>query len=324
MRTVDALEVQVLVDNATDPLSTNPEGVQSELAGLLHAGMTVWSGEAICCPHHGLSLVLTARAGATAHTILFDTGPEGYAVERNGNRLGTAFGAIESVVLSHGHWDHAGGLLKAFDLIRMQNEGAEIPLYLHPGMFRSRGLRISTGDVVPFKDIPTIPALSERGAAVVCTAEPQHLLDGFFYLSGEIPRVTPYEQGLPNHVWRTSEDSEWQPDPWIMDERFVAVNVRNKGVVVFTACSHAGVVNVLTHARAIFPDMPIFAVMGGFHLSGPGPEKIIPDTVRDLARFGLRMIAPGHCTGWRAVAALFNAFGENVVVPSAVGKRYTF
>src|SRR5687768_15484931 len=99
---VDALEVQVLVDNVTDPLSTTPDGVRSELACLLHAGMTVWSGEAICCPHHGLSLVLTARAGSTTHTILFDTGPEGYAIERNGSRLGTAFGAIETVVLSHG------------------------------------------------------------------------------------------------------------------------------------------------------------------------------------------------------------------------------
>ena len=81
---------------------------------------------------------------------------------------------------------------------------------------------------------------------------------------------------------------------------------------------------MLTHARSVFPDTPLYAVMGGLHLSGPGPEKIIPDTVRDLARFGLRMIAPGHCTGWRAVTALVNAFGEEIVVPSAVGKRYTF
>src|SRR5205823_6588527 len=135
------------------------------------------------------------------------------------------------------------------------------------------------------------------------TPEPQHLLDGFFYLSGEIPRVIPYEQGLPNHVWRTSEGDEWQPDPWIMDERFLGVFVRDKGLVVFTACSHAGVVNVLTHAKKTFPNIPVFAVMGGFHLSGPGLEKIIPDTVRGLAGFGLRMIAPGHCTGWRAVTA---------------------
>jgi 7,8-dihydropterin-6-yl-methyl-4-(beta-D-ribofuranosyl)aminobenzene 5'-phosphate synthase len=321
---VDALDVQVLVDNVTDPLSTNPDTVQSELARLLHAGMTVWSGEAICCPHHGLSLVLTARAGSSEHTILFDAGPEGYAVERNGSRLGISFGAIETVVLSHGHWDHGGGLLKALDLIRAQNHRIEIPLYMHEAMFRSRGLRMPGGEVVPFKDLPSMTVLSAHGAAVVCTGKSQRLLDDFFHLSGEIPRVTPYEQGLPNHVWRTSENEAWQPDPWIVDERFLAVRVRDKGLVVFTACSHAGVVNVLTHAREAFPNVPIYAVMGGFHLSGPGPEKIIPETMRDLASFGLQMIIPGHCTGWRAVTALVNRFGENVVQPSAVGKRYTF
>jgi 7,8-dihydropterin-6-yl-methyl-4-(beta-D-ribofuranosyl)aminobenzene 5'-phosphate synthase len=109
-----------------------------------------------------------------------------------------------------------------------------------------------------------------------------------------------------------------------MDERFLAVNVRGKGLIVFTACSHAGVVNVLKHAQDTFPDIPLFAVMGGLHLSGAGPEKIIPETVRDLASFGLRMIVPGHCTGWRAITALLNAFSEEVVVPIAVGKQYLF
>lgn len=108
-----------------------------------------------------------------------------------------------------------------------------------------------------------------------------------------------------------------------MDERFLAVNVKGKGLLVFTACSHAGLINVLTHAQASFPDARLYAVMREFHLSGPGPEKIIPDTVRDIGRFGLTMIIPGHCTGWRAVTALVSAFQETVVVPSAVGKLYS-
>ncbi len=74
---------------------------------------------------------------------------------------------------------------------------------------------------------------------------------------------------------------EWEDDPLLMDERFLAVAVKDKGVVVFTACSHAGVVNVLTHARSCFPEQKLFAVMGGFHLSGE-TERCIPDTVRDM------------------------------------------
>jgi 7,8-dihydropterin-6-yl-methyl-4-(beta-D-ribofuranosyl)aminobenzene 5'-phosphate synthase len=96
-----------------------------------------------------------------------------------------------------------------------------------------------------------------------------------------------------------------------------------KGVVVFTACSHAGVVNVLKHAKSCFGDTPIHAVIGGLHLSGSN-EKIIPETVNDLGDFGLSCIAAGHCTGWRAVTALANAFGDATLVPLAVGKRLTF
>jgi 7,8-dihydropterin-6-yl-methyl-4-(beta-D-ribofuranosyl)aminobenzene 5'-phosphate synthase len=108
-----------------------------------------------------------------------------------------------------------------------------------------------------------------------------------------------------------------------MDERFLAVAVKGKGVVVFTACSHAGVVNVLTHARECFPDQKLYAVMGGFHLSGE-TERCIPETVRDIAGFGLTVIAPGHCTGWRALSSLVQTCGENAVVPLAVGKIFAF
>ena len=109
-----------------------------------------------------------------------------------------------------------------------------------------------------------------------------------------------------------------------MDERFVAVNVRDKGIIVFSACSHAGIVNVLRHAREVFDPVPLYGVMGGFHLAGKACEKIIPETVEDLKSFGLKMIVPGHCTGWRAVHALLDAFGEDVVVPSAVGRLHEY
>ncbi|MEW6689709.1 MAG: MBL fold metallo-hydrolase, partial [Pseudomonadota bacterium] len=104
------------------------------------------------------------------------------------------------------------------------------------------------------------------------------------------------------------------------DERFVSVHVRDKGQFIFSACSHAGLINVLKHARALFPEVPLYGAMGGLHLSG-ATEKIIPDTVRDLQSFGLRLLAPGHCTGWRALAAMARVFGDELV-PSAVGKKY--
>ena len=110
------------------------------------------------------------------------------------------------------------------------------------------------GAMLLIEDVPSIEALTNHGARVVNTNEPQLLLDGTAYVSGEIPRVTPFETGLPGQHRLALDGKSWELDELIMDERFVAVNVRGKGLVVFTACSHAGVVNVLTSAQSFLPE----------------------------------------------------------------------
>ena len=119
---------------------------------------------------------------------------------------------------------------------------------------------------------------------------------------------------------RNVDSQLWEPDPLIIDERFISVYVKHKGHVVFSACSHAGAVNVLMHARSVFPSVPLHGVLGGLHLSGT-TENIIPETIADLSQFGLKLIAPGHCTGWRTIGTMMRFFGDELV-PSAVGKRY--
>lgn len=214
-------------------------------------------------------------------------------------------------------------MLLALGMIRGRNGGRTIPYYAHPGMFRSRAVKLPNGSLRLMEDIPSVADLTAFGADAVVTTEPQVLHDGMFFVSGEIPRVTPYERGFPGQVRLKEDGKTWEPDELLMDERFLAVNVAGKGLVVFSACSHAGVVNVLTHARASFPGVPLHAVMGGLHLSGPN-EAIIPQTVEGLRAFDLKTIAAGHCTGWRALTALANAFGDKILAPTAVGKRYTF
>jgi 7,8-dihydropterin-6-yl-methyl-4-(beta-D-ribofuranosyl)aminobenzene 5'-phosphate synthase len=238
---IDKVEIHVLVDNATDSLSTIPAHAESEFAYLERHGMRELSGDYLCCACHGLSLLITATRGEHRHTVLFDSGPEEYAFERNSTRLGVDLGTVESIVLSHRHWDHSGGILKALDLIRSRHGGRAIPYYAHPGMFRSRARRLPNGTMFPIKDVPTIEALTAHGGQVNCTREPQVFIDSMFYLSGEIPRVTPFERGLPAH-YQKNEEGNWAPDPLLIDERFLMVNVAGKGLVVFTACSHAGLV----------------------------------------------------------------------------------
>jgi 7,8-dihydropterin-6-yl-methyl-4-(beta-D-ribofuranosyl)aminobenzene 5'-phosphate synthase len=322
---VDGLEVLVLVDNVTDSLSTVPPWAKNEQARLLQAGMTETSGEAKCCAHHGLSLVLAASAGGETRYGLFDAGPEAYTLARNGRLLGVPFGDIGWIALSHGHWDHGGGLVEAVRHIFQANGGKRVPVHLNEGMFARRGMTLPDGKCLPMKKVPGAVELSAAGAEVVMSPQPRLLGGDCFYLSGEIPRVTPYEKGLPGHMALSADGKSWEPDPWLRDERYLAVNIRDKGIAVFSMCSHAGVINVLKDARDTFEGVPLHAVAGGFHLSGAGVEAIIPDTIRDLMSFGLKRIVPAHCTGWRAFTALSNACGdERVLMPSAVGRTFVF
>jgi 7,8-dihydropterin-6-yl-methyl-4-(beta-D-ribofuranosyl)aminobenzene 5'-phosphate synthase len=318
---VDALEILVLVDNQTDSLSSNPTDVLPEWSVLLTGGrLRVLAGSAICCAHHGLAVLLTASVGGKRRSVLFDAGPAAATFQRNAEILGVDFAGIEAVVLSHGHWDHAGGLLAAVESIARSRGRRSFSCYVHPGMFRQRATRRPDGQLYVNELVPDPARLAEAGADVVNTREPQSIADGAFYLSGEIPRVTSYEVGVPNHLARSVDGTSWEPDPLITDERFVSVNVKGKGQIVFSACSHAGLINVLTHARSVFPSIPLYGAMGGLHLAGVN-ERVIPQTVSDLKTFGLKLLAPGHCTGWRALSAMAREFGGELV-PSAVGKKY--
>jgi len=318
----DRVEILVLVDNVTDNLSSVPPYVENEWPRLWKRGMQELSGQCICCGAHGLACAVTAWRGDLAHTLLFDAGPEAAVLERNVERLGFDMGRVESIVLSHGHWDHCGAMLRALELIRARNGGRAVPTYMHPDIYRRRAVKAVNGAMRLMEDVPSAALLERGGAKLVHSRQPQWILDDLFYISGEIPRVTAFETGLPGHHRRTADDSDWEPDPLLMDERFVAVHVKGKGLLVLTACSHAGVVNVMTHARNCLPDAPLHGVLGGFHLAGTN-ERIIPETIEALREFRLESIAAAHCTGWRAVNALAAAFGD-AVVPSTVGKTYRY
>ncbi len=147
-------------------------------------------------------------------------------------------------------------------------------------------------------------------------------MDGVFHVSGEITRVTDFERGLLGQV-RKVANGQREPDEPLPDERWLGVHVAGKGMIVVSGCAHAGIVNVLEDCRARFPDVPIHAVIGGLHLAGVN-EQIIEPTAQAMRGHDLRSINTAHRTGWRAVRALADAFGDDVVVPAAVGKRYYY
>src|SRR5215510_6378207 len=136
----DRVDILVLVDNVTDNLSSAPSNVENEIPRLWTRGLRQWSGRCMCCAAHGLSLAVTAWRGDTARTLLFDTGPDEAVWDRNIDRLGFDLGCVDALVLSHGHWDHAGAMLRALEMIQLANGGRPVPTYMHPGMYRARAM----------------------------------------------------------------------------------------------------------------------------------------------------------------------------------------
>jgi 7,8-dihydropterin-6-yl-methyl-4-(beta-D-ribofuranosyl)aminobenzene 5'-phosphate synthase len=333
---LDELRLLVVVDNEVDTMSSVAEGVPQVPNGV-HLAARVppvrqhegWPCKVVldrlCRAGHGFSALVTGRRGATEHTMLFDVGPYGDLWLDNAARLGVDLSAIEALFLSHWHADHSGPLPEVVAAIARARQAAGLaePLLvsLHPDRPDQRGTLQPNGTMMLLPPEPTFEAVEAAGGRVAKRAEVHALCDGFFLGSGRIDRVTAYEQGLVGH--HTFHGDRGTADPLILDERFLAAHVRGRGLSVLSACSHAGVVNAALGAQALFPATPIDVVLGGYHLVGRAMEARIDDTVRDLKeRVRPRLVAPGHCTGWRAKAALAQAFAPANYAPSAVGAMY--
>ncbi len=317
---VDALTITVLVDNSFDallvdtPLATRarlgtgpPQEAPQYVDGATRTGLVA---------EHGFSALVTVTRDGHDHTLLFDTGvsPEGMAT--NGRRLGLDPGDVEAVVLSHGHVDHTGG----FPGLERWLGRVPSPLVLHPAAFTRRRLAPPGGDpfVMPLLDRA---ALTGDGIELVERREPSFLLGGSVLVTGEVDRTTEFERGMAYH--EAFLDEAWRPDPWIVDDQALVVDVRGHGLVVLTGCGHAGAVNIARHALRLTGSTHLHALLGGLHLTGPGFERIIEPTVDALVALAPDVVVPAHCTGWRAQMRLAQELGE-AFVPGAVGSRYAF
>ncbi len=333
---LDELVLTVVVDNATDSLSSIGPGLPArpEISFLLGSvpPIRTFNGrdcipvfDRMCVACHGLSVLMTGRRGTDVRTALFDAGPYGDVWLDNARRLGIDLATIDTVLLSHWHWDHSGALPTVVSAIadakRTAGKGPVLVVDVHPDRPDRRGVQLPDGPMVMLPDEPTLGAIEEAGGHVATNPDPHLFSDGFFAASGSVPRQTEYETGLPGH--HSFYGSEGVADPLILDERLVAIHVRGRGTTVLSACSHAGIVNACLEAQRLVTGVPTDLVLGGYHLAGASVEDRIAPTVRDLAALiRPRILAPGHCTGWRANAALAGIFAPDAFAPSVVGARY--
>ena len=314
----DEVTVTTMVDNTFDALLASGDGVtRAPLGAGRVAAPQFADGETVAGlrAEHGYSALVTVRSGNTSSTVLFDAGasPDGLAV--NAERLGVDVGGLQGVVLSHGHFDHAGGL---DGLARLRGRSG-LPLTVHPAAWTRRRLELSGGRVF---EMPTLSrgALEREGFAVIERRQPSLLVGGIL-ITGEVDRVTEFEHGMPpqHQAW---DGHGWRHDPTVIDDQALVINVRGRGLVVITGCGHAGVVNIIRHAMRLTGVRSLLAVIGGFHLSGPAFEPVIEPTVAALTGLAPELIVPGHCTGWRAQHTLA-AMLPDAWVQTSVGTTYT-
>jgi 7,8-dihydropterin-6-yl-methyl-4-(beta-D-ribofuranosyl)aminobenzene 5'-phosphate synthase len=320
LESVDSVTVTTLVDNVTDMLLQDQGPARRLSLGSAAAPRVPASflegSEAFDAPRaeHGFSVMVTVGKGGKERRILFDAGLTPDGLVENMRRLALSPKDIEVIVLSHGHFDHTTGLDGIVRVLGRPN----LPVIIHPEFWSRR--RIAIPGREPF-ELPSTskPALRGAGFEIVEEKQPSFLLDGSLLVTGEIDRTTDFERGFPVH--QAFRDGTWQPDPLILDDQAVVVNVRDKGLVVITGCGHSGIVNIVRYARKLTGVERVYAVIGGFHLNGPLFEPIIPATCHALAEMAPAVIVPAHCTGWRATHALATAFPD-AFIQNSVGTRF--
>jgi 7,8-dihydropterin-6-yl-methyl-4-(beta-D-ribofuranosyl)aminobenzene 5'-phosphate synthase len=246
---------------------------------------------------HGLSFFIQAKIGDDKVTVLMDTGTSPEALLHNVDAMGVNLEDVDVIALSHGHYDHTGGLLEA--LKRMKKR---VPVIAHPTVFEPKlslmpHLRLIGA---PFK----VSDVEAVGGVPVFASDPVKIADGIT-TTGEVPRTTSFEK--VRGFW-TVQNGSFVED--IMpDDLSLVIDIENKGLVVVAGCAHAGIINIIRHAQNITGKKKVFAVLGGFHLVNADAKKI-QATVDELEKVDPRFVGPCHCTGKKATKKISETFGE--------------
>lgn len=243
------------------------------------------------------------------HQVLFDTG-QGFVLESNAQKLGIPFRSPDAIVLSHGHYDHTGGL----GVLRPQETSAEV--HVHPAAFAAKYARNPNGTSRSI-GMPEASRelLRQLGNRVVASESPSTVFDRLM-VTGSVPRTSGFEDtGGPFFLDAACS----QPDP-LDDDQSVFFDTP-QGLVVVLGCAHSGVINTLRYVASL-AGRPIHTVMGGMHLGGASAERIA-QTEEAFRQLDVQCLAPCHCTGASATAALWNAFPGRCV-PCCVGTQWEF
>ena len=315
---IESVTITMLMDNSSDMLlqsqgPANRPSLSGDNARVAARFLENGEGRNSLIAEHGFSALVAVTKDEYVYRILFDAGVSPTGVVENMRRLELSPKDIETMVMSHGHFDLTVGL---DGLTSALGGTVNLPVMIHPEFWSRRRIAIP-GRSPSELPVTSKPALVGAGFEIIENRQPSFLLDGSVLVTGEVDRTTEFETGFPVHQ-AFHDEGGWQPDPLILDDQALVMNVRDKGLVVLTGCGHSGIVNIVRYAKKLTGVDDVYAVLGGFHLSGPIFEPIIQATTQALAALDPRHIVPAHCTGYKAVhdlaAAMPDAFIQNSVV----------
>lgn len=288
LKEVDQVEVLTLQDNFIDIAAGDGTPIVQRASSEDGRGNRV-----SILAEHGFCALLRLTAEGQRREALFDFGFSDAGAFNNARTLGVDLDAVEALVLSHGHMDHHGGMRPFIEQIGRRG----VELVLHPAAFRqSRYIRRSDQHRLNLPS-PDRDLLESAGVKIVESPGPRLLLGGGLLFLGEIPRRTDFEKGLPGARYEEGGAEKFDS---VEDDSALVAHLKGKGLVVLSGCAHSGIVNTVAHARELTGVREVFAMMGGFHLTGVDFEPIIAPTVAAIKEINPRHIIPTHCTGRRA------------------------
>lgn len=258
---------------------------------------------------HGLSLLVETQSGEEWFRCLVDVGQDPETLLHNAELLDISLESLDAILLSHCHWDHTRGATQIVSAVGKPN----LPVYAHPDIFRPH---FKNNDPTMHLGVPEgdgKPMIEASGGVLHFSNKPLEIAPGV-WLTGEVPRKTPFEK-VP--CLQTVQNGEIVPDN-LDDDISMVINVKGRGAIVVSGCSHSGIVNICRWGTE-FLGVGLEGLVGGLHLSN-ATDHVVDRTVEGLQELAPSWLAPGHCTGFGAMCSLKRSFGDQMV-PLTSGRK---